>query len=547
MFARHAARPLTLLSLCLALVAVLQPLALSAQGVLVRTRNRATYHGELAERMGEAADTPAEVTRTLAVRDGRLHLEGFPEAERLPTGEWAMYTVIDLEEERAHVIVPSAREHHVLPLEELVEEVRGEIPSPEDRETEFRVEATGEEAEIRGLPARRVLLTVNLGPDRYFGGELHLFAEMWLSRAPELQPLLDYQERVGERYRHLGLGSPLDAIRTALGGRDGGSVGNVVTEVDGEEALRGLAVSASLFVVTVEEGSEIDADALLRFDGAGQAEGQEVLIRTTSELAELRTEGLPDSLFRAPPGSRLGRGPTLGRELAERIREEGVEAAVRWYRGLAETDPYGYRYGPFQLQLIAREFQDRPEVTRALYELGAEARPYDPSAHRSAASAYREAGLEERAVTAYRRALELDPWDGTSREALESMGAAVDPPPEPGAEVAAATLERYAGSYEGELRRLGVHPMTDDELATQTVRFRITPDGSGLRFEVESARAEGLFGGRLVPISATRFVNGDVEEKGLQLYLDFGHGEEDEVELRQVRTGRRILARRVER
>ena len=531
-------RSLPLLLLALTWPGLVAAPPLAAQGVLVRTQVRATTHGELAAMRGDEPDPTA--TRTIAVEGGHLLVEGFPGGDLEDSGEWEHRTVVDLEAERAYVIEPADGEYESVPLETFVEELGMERPSGGGGIADLRIES-GEEAGTRhGLRARNVLVSIAFEPEA--AGTAHLVASLWLSRAPELRPLLDFPGRVGEGFEALGLTSGLDALRLVLNDEAVNAVADLAS--DRRTELEGFPVEVAVHLVWVETGETLDRAAVFRFPETGQVAGQEVLIRAVSELSELRTGELPDSLFEPPAGVVAGNAPAASEVLAGKIEELGVAAALEWYRELAETRPFAHRHDPYALAGLADDLEGRPDARRAVAELAVEAYPYAPYVHLALGSAYLDAGLRDRAMEAYRRALEINPWDREAREALAAAGESA-PPPSLDREVPPEVLDAYEGEYVGELRRLAPHPLTDDPRAVDTYRFEIERREGRLVFMEE--RNGGTFETVLIPISRTRFVDEgllDPDFPVLSYLLDFGHGDEGEVEV--LFGNRRVVARRVE-
>lgn len=113
--------------------------------------------------------------------------------------------------------------------------------------------------------------------------------------------------------------------------------------------------------------------------------------------------------------------------VAEKIREEGVEAAVAHYRELRERH-YGdwrYDFGARVMIELGRELagEGRASDAAAILAMMTEYHPESTAVWLGLGDAQRLAGRREDAIASYRRVLELSPQHAGARRRLREMGA----------------------------------------------------------------------------------------------------------------------------
>jgi polyisoprenoid-binding protein YceI len=97
----------------------------------------------------------------------------------------------------------------------------------------------------------------------------------------------------------------------------------------------------------------------------------------------------------------------------QRIEQQGVQAAVTRARGIAASDPARLKDAQWGLDQTARALaqKERHQDALTIYALEAELYPVSASAHAALGAAYEVTGDTARAGEAYRRALQLDPYE----------------------------------------------------------------------------------------------------------------------------------------
>lgn len=116
---------------------------------------------------------------------------------------------------------------------------------------------------------------------------------------------------------------------------------------------------------------------------------------------------------------------TLGEELGEVYRMEGVEAALERYAELRDRF-YGrgsYDFGEGGLNGLGYEIMGAGDLDGAIriFEMNVEMFPEDSNPFDSLGEAYMNRGDTELAITNYERSLELDPSNANAVEMLEKL------------------------------------------------------------------------------------------------------------------------------
>jgi len=126
----------------------------------------------------------------------------------------------------------------------------------------------------------------------------------------------------------------------------------------------------------------------------------------------------------------LGREPTapppsVGFDFARTLVDQGLDAAKARYRELSAKSRDAYSFDERELNSLGYYFLSKHDSARAVQVLAfnAELFPDSSNAHDSLGEAYATAGEREKAIESYRRAIELDPSNASSKNALEKMQA----------------------------------------------------------------------------------------------------------------------------
>lgn len=116
----------------------------------------------------------------------------------------------------------------------------------------------------------------------------------------------------------------------------------------------------------------------------------------------------------------------LRTELHRLLDEEGLEAAIARYRVLRRSAVLRgtYDFGEWEMNELAREVEAAGNTVAsvAFLELNAEFYPSSASIPGTLGPLYEKLGMRDKAITAYRRVLELDPDNRAARERLDALG-----------------------------------------------------------------------------------------------------------------------------
>ncbi len=115
---------------------------------------------------------------------------------------------------------------------------------------------------------------------------------------------------------------------------------------------------------------------------------------------------------------------TLAEELGESFRTNGIETALVTYDDLKERF-YGrgaYDFGEGALNEFGYEVLEKDAVEAIkVFEMNAEAFPESANVWDSLGEAYMKAGDNEKAITYYKKSLELNPRNDNAREMLQKL------------------------------------------------------------------------------------------------------------------------------
>ena len=116
--------------------------------------------------------------------------------------------------------------------------------------------------------------------------------------------------------------------------------------------------------------------------------------------------------------------PSILSAVAPVLQEGGLDAARARYLELQESAPQDYRWGENELNILARYWMQRDDRRSALdtVALNLELFPESASTHYTQGRVRAHFGERDAAISAYRRALELDPSHGGAAEHLERLG-----------------------------------------------------------------------------------------------------------------------------
>ena len=116
---------------------------------------------------------------------------------------------------------------------------------------------------------------------------------------------------------------------------------------------------------------------------------------------------------------------SISHTLSAAISAIGVDAAVKQYRDLRAAEPAAYNFDESQLNSVGYDLVRAKKFKEAIriFELNVEAYPKSSNTHDSLAEAYLGAGDRAQAIAHYRKAIELDPKNRNSVEALRKLNA----------------------------------------------------------------------------------------------------------------------------
>lgn len=115
--------------------------------------------------------------------------------------------------------------------------------------------------------------------------------------------------------------------------------------------------------------------------------------------------------------------PPITEQLLAAFADGGVEAAKSVYREFTANPIHEYVDVEMPLNNLGYQLLDQDQVDEAVavFELNVEAHPWSANVYDSLGDGYRAAGDRDAAIAAYRKALELDPNFGPSRENLADL------------------------------------------------------------------------------------------------------------------------------
>jgi len=131
---------------------------------------------------------------------------------------------------------------------------------------------------------------------------------------------------------------------------------------------------------------------------------------------------IPD-LFRSFSDAEHGGVVSVCEPMTELIINNGVQAAVAWYRRVRQESPAGYAYGVDELNNLGYYLLNRRQLDDAIevFQLNIEAYPDDANAYDSMGEAYMMRGDKELSIMHYEKSLELDPSNQNARTMLAQL------------------------------------------------------------------------------------------------------------------------------
>lgn len=126
----------------------------------------------------------------------------------------------------------------------------------------------------------------------------------------------------------------------------------------------------------------------------------------------------------------LSKPATLEAVLMRTIERSGVDSAIRQYRGLRERSALNgyFDFTEWRVNELARHLVAAGKIPEAIaiLEMNAEFNPRSVSIQLELGDLYRQLGERDKAITAFQRALQLNPDNQQARQRLTDLG--VRPP-----------------------------------------------------------------------------------------------------------------------
>jgi len=114
---------------------------------------------------------------------------------------------------------------------------------------------------------------------------------------------------------------------------------------------------------------------------------------------------------------------SIAAALLKTIRKKDVDAAVRLYYELKNTQSNAYNFNEYSMNLLGYQLLGEKKIDEAIriFLLNREAFPRSFNVYDSLGEAYMTKGNKELAIKNYRRCLELDPGNVNALEKLEKL------------------------------------------------------------------------------------------------------------------------------
>lgn len=339
------------------------PPALRAQSLSYTAVSKVEFGGAMGMMMRMVPDAQVSQRQTFHVKGTYL---------RVDRGERS--TIMDMADGRYTMLDHEARTFYSMTADDMLAQLErtreqmaafggnllvGEGPTGEGS-YEFRIgmDRTGRTRDFDGHSAEQVLMTLEMIPDSpeaveaaNMMGKTVFFTEMWISDdLPGAAEYREVQENVGEAFLEGGEGGMAGLMSQLLAGNP--NLKEAIEKNQGEmNGMEGVPVRTVTHLVSVPAGMEFDAEAVLaaadeplevdempsnpeaargsmgralgdllgrQREGQRDPQGlarpavQAITMRSTLTIQEIRTDDLPDDLFRPPPNYTERRPPWMG-------------------------------------------------------------------------------------------------------------------------------------------------------------------------------------------------------------------------------------------
>ena len=137
----------------------------------------------------------------------------------------------------------------------------------------------------------------------------------------------------------------------------------------------------------------------------------------------------------------------ISQVMGEAIEKNGVDAAIKQYHHLKESEPDAYDFAENQLNRLGYSYLQGgdTETAIAVFKLNVEMYPNAFNTYDSLGEAYMETGDNEKAIANYKKSIELNAGNDNGKDMLKKLGVELD---EEVMTLSAEILDRYVGVYE---------------------------------------------------------------------------------------------------
>ncbi|MGW8265680.1 MAG: hypothetical protein ACWGSQ_04880 [Longimicrobiales bacterium] len=335
-----------------ALLPLTLPPGLQAQSLSYTAVSEVEFGGAMGMLMQMVPAAQATQQQTFHVKGNYLRMDSRERSTIMDVVD-GRYTMLDHEARTFYSMTAEDMQAHLEGTREQMAAYWGTpllgegLPGEGSHEFRIATDRTGRTRNFGGYSAEQVLMTVEMIPDSpeaveaaAMMGRTVFFTETWISDDfPGAAEYQEVQEKMGESILQSGEGAVAGLMSGVLAGNP-----NLMEAIEKNQAemsgLKGVPVRTVLHLVSVPAGMEFDAEAVLaaadeplavdempsdpeaaresmeRMLGGllGRERGgrqdpqalagpavQAITMRSTTTIQEIRTDALPDDLFRPPP------------------------------------------------------------------------------------------------------------------------------------------------------------------------------------------------------------------------------------------------------
>ncbi|MFZ1730264.1 MAG: serine hydrolase [Bacteroidota bacterium] len=139
--------------------------------------------------------------------------------------------------------------------------------------------------------------------------------------------------------------------------------------------------------------------------------------------------------------------PSIAEEMQRVIESDGIDAAAARYATLKASESAKWNFSETELNTLGYLYlgKGKTDIALRIFKLNIDAYPKSSNPYDSYGEALAKAGRKEEAIAMYQKALEINPGNTGSRQALERLGVKTELKT---IIISAAILDRYLGRYE---------------------------------------------------------------------------------------------------